>query len=136
MDLVAGIILAFAITLIAIFNYYLNRAPGSDPEDFQIGPKELNLTCDCYLNTIIVAGISALAIAVLSPSYGSPLELFAIAIISFFVIAFAGVIGRIHRYREWREMAKIIKRSVPTFVDRPTGSIDLLFDDEDDDEDE
>ena len=58
MDPVVGVILVIGSILAIIFNYFLNRAPGSDPEDFVIGPQELGIKCDCFLNTIIVAGIA------------------------------------------------------------------------------
>ena len=40
MDLIFGVILVIGTILAIVFNYYLNTAPGSDPEDFIIGPEE------------------------------------------------------------------------------------------------
>ena len=119
-----------------IFNYYLNRAPGSDPEDFLVGPDELGIKCDCFLNTIIVAGIAAFAVSVSSTAFDNRIELYIIAIIVFVIVTIAGVIGRRQRYRDWKEMADIIKRSVPTMVDRPTGSVDYVFDNDESEYDE
>ncbi len=134
MDTIFAVILVIGTTLAVVFNYYLNRAPGSDPEDFIIGPEELGLKCDCYLNTIIIAGIAALTLSVASNSFDSRLELYIIAITVFVIITLAGVIGRRKRYRDWKEMAYILKRSVPAMVDRPTGSVDYVFDENDEDQ--
>ncbi len=136
MDLIVGVILVIGTTLAVIFNYYLNRAPGSDPEDFIIGPDELGLKCDCFLNTIIVAGIAAFAVSVSSNAFDNRIELYVIAITVFVIVAIAGVIGRRQRYQDWKELADIIKRSVPTMVDRPTGSVDYVFDEEETETDE
>ncbi|MCK5152554.1 MAG: hypothetical protein KAQ65_11960 [Candidatus Thorarchaeota archaeon] len=131
MDLIFGVILVIGTILAIVFNYYLNKAPGSDPEDFKIGPEKLGLKCDCYLNTIIVAGIAALAVSAASTSFDTRLDFYIIAIAVFAFVTLAGIIGRRHRYRDWKEMAHILKRSVPTMVDRPTGSVDYVFDDDD-----
>ena len=131
MDLIFGVILVIGTILAIVFNYYLNKAPGSDPEDFIIGPEELGLKCDCYLNTIIVAGIAALAVSAASTSFDTRLDFYIIAIAVFAFVTLAGIIGRRQRYSEWKEMAHILKRSVPKMVDRPTGSVDYVFDDDD-----
>ena len=125
-----GLIIVVGTITATIFNYYLNRAPGADPEDFQIGPPELGLKCDCYLNTIIVAGIAVIGIASVSGSFENRLEFYLIALAVFLAVTLAGIIGRIQRYREWKEMSQVLMRSVPTMVDHPTGSVDYTFDDE------
>ena len=134
MDLIFGVILIIGTILAIVFNYYLNKAPGSDPEDFIIGPEELGLKCDCYLNTIIVAGIAALAVSAASTSFDTRLDFYIIAIAVFAFVTLAGIIGRRQIYRDWKEMAHIIKRSVPTMVDRPTGSVDYVFDEDDEEQ--
>ncbi|GAH31485.1 unnamed protein product, partial [marine sediment metagenome] len=101
---------------------------------FIIGPEELGLKCDCYLNTIIVAGIAALAVSAASTSFDTRLDFYIIAIAVFAFVTLAGIIGRRQRYRNWNEMAHILKRSVPTMVDRPTGSVDYIFDDDDEEQ--
>ncbi|MHA1907395.1 MAG: hypothetical protein ACW98Y_08880 [Candidatus Thorarchaeota archaeon] len=136
MDLIVGVFLVLGTILAVIFNYYLNRAPGSDPEDFVVGPDELGLKCDCFLNTVIVAGIAAFAVSVSSTAFESRLELYIIAITVFVIVTIAGIIGRRHRYNDWKEMADIIKRSVPTMIDRPTGSVDYVFDKDEPEPDE
>ncbi|MFW9850691.1 MAG: hypothetical protein ACFFF4_16305 [Candidatus Thorarchaeota archaeon] len=134
MNLMVGIFLVIGTTLAVIFNYYFNRAPGSDPEDFIVGPEELGLKCDCMLNTIIVAGIAALAVSASSNVFDNRIELYVIALTVFIIVTIAGIVGRRHRFRDWKEMDDIIKRSVPTMIDRPTGSVDFVFDEEDDSE--
>ena len=133
MDLMLGVILVIGTIAATVFNYYLNRAPGSDPEDFQVGPDELGLRCDCYLNTVIIAGIAVIGVASFSGSFENRVEFYAIAIIVFVVVTLAGIIGRLQRYREWNDMSRVIRRAVPTVVDRPTGNIDFEFEDEEED---
>ncbi|MDF1541440.1 MAG: hypothetical protein P1Q69_21250, partial [Candidatus Thorarchaeota archaeon] len=120
MDLMIAIILVIGTITATIFNYFLNLAPGSDPEDFQIGPEELGLRCDCYLNTVIIAGIAVIGIASFSGTFENRLEFYAIAVIVFAVVTLAGIIGRRQRYSDWNELSQVIRRAVPTAVDRPT----------------
>ena len=117
------------------FNYMLNRAPGSDPDDFLIGPKALEIRCDCFINTMIVGGIVVLALAIMSSMFASRVELYVVGIIAYFVITIAGVYGRKKRHEEWKELNGILKRSVPrsnesTRRDR----LDMLFRDYDEDD--
>ena len=136
MDLGTGIVLVVGVFLAAVFNYFLNRAPGSDPEDFQMGPPELGITCDCYLNTLIVSAIAVIGVLAMSTAFETIWELVIVGSIVFFTITLAGVIGRHHRYRDWNSMARVLVRSVPSVSEgRPT-STDLFFDEDEEDEEE
>jgi hypothetical protein len=95
------------------FNYILNRAPGSDPDDFLIGPQVLEIRCDCFINTMIVGGIAVLAMALMSSVFDSRTELYIVGIVSYIVITIAGVYGRKKRHEDWRELNGILKRSFP-----------------------
>ncbi|MFW9803307.1 MAG: hypothetical protein ACFFFC_11675 [Candidatus Thorarchaeota archaeon] len=95
------------------FNYILNRAPGSDPDDFLIGPPEMELRCDCFINTMIVGGIAVLAMAIMSSIFDSRTDLYIVGAISYIVITLAGVYGRKKRQEDWRELDGILKRSFP-----------------------
>lgn len=138
MELLALALIVVAVSFLAVFNYYLNLAPGADPEDFRIGPQQLNLTCDCYLNPLIVGGILVIAFSAGSGMFESRPELFLTGIISFSVVTAAGVIGRRKRYNEWKEFDKVIRRAIPKAnLTTPYRSpVDILFDDEEEDEDE
>ena len=122
------------VLLSAVFNYYLNLAPGSDPEDFQVGPAQLNLTCDCSLNVLIIGGIVVLALSAGSGIFDSRLELYIIGIVAFSVITIAGFIGRRRRHQEWKELHRAISRAVPasSFLGFQRGPVDIPYDDEDD----
>ncbi len=137
MDVLTWVILVTVVLLATAFNYYLNLAPGSDPEDFQVGPPQLGITCDCSLNVVIIGGILVLALSAASGLFNSRVELYLVGIVSFSLITLAGYIGRKRRYREWRELHKAIERSVPrsSIYGLDRAPIDILFD-EDDDEDE
>ncbi len=138
MDILIVAILTVVIVALAIFNYYLNLAPGADPEDFQIGPPQLNMTCDCSLNTLIIGGILVLALSAGSGMFESRIELYVVGIIAFSVISIAGIIGRRKRYREWKEFDKVIRRAIPkTHLMTQHGTpVDIIFDDDQDEEDD
>ena len=138
LDTLTLIILAVAILALAIFNYYLNLAPGADPEDFSIGPPQLNMSCDCYLNTLILGGILVIALSAGSSMFESRVELYAVAIVAFSIITIAGIIGRRKRYREWKEFDKVIRRAIPKthLMTQHGNPIDIIFDDETEDEDD
>jgi hypothetical protein len=124
------------ITILAIFNYYLNLAPGSDPDDFIIGPPQLNLTCDCYLNTLILGGILVIAFSAASSFFASRIELYLFGGIAFAIVTLAGIIGRRKRYAEWKEDQKVIRRAIrkaSPFGGR-RGPIDIIFDEDDEDD--
>ncbi len=123
--------------IVAMFNYMLNRASGSDPDDFKVGPSELDITCDCFLNPLIIAGIAVLVLALSSGSFADRFELFMLGFLVFFTISLAGIIGRRRRYREWHELRDLFDRAIPTSkIRRPLDNLpDLSFDVEDDDED-
>jgi len=127
-----------AVLLAAAFNYYLNLAPGSDPEDFQVGPPQLGITCDCPLNILIIGGIIALALSSVSGFFDSRTELVIVGIASFSIITIAGYIGRRRRHREWKELHKAIERSVPStaLVGYERTPMDITFEDDDEDFDE
>ncbi|MFW9794620.1 MAG: hypothetical protein ACFFEE_09980, partial [Candidatus Thorarchaeota archaeon] len=114
MDLIIWAIVIAGTLMAAAFNYVLNLAPGSDPEDFQVGPTELNITCDCSLNVLIVGAIVILALSAASGLFSSRIELYIVGGVAFFVITIAGIIGRRKRHREWKELHKAIKRAVPS----------------------
>ncbi|MHA2300898.1 MAG: hypothetical protein ACXACD_08075 [Candidatus Thorarchaeota archaeon] len=117
------------------FNYILNRAPGSDPDDFLIGPPALEIRCDCFINTMIVGGILVLAMAIMSPVFASRTEMYVVGIVSYIIITLAGVYGRKKRQEEWRELNGILKRSVPQ-SGNPTrrDRLDMLFRDYDEED--
>ena len=138
MDLVIWAIVIIGTLLAAAFNYILNFAPGSDPEDFQVGPSEMNITCDCFLNVIIIGGIMILALSAASGVFSSRIELYLVGGVSFAVITLAGIIGRRKRHREWKELRKAIRRAVPEsqYTGFRRAPVDIQFEDiEDEDED-
>jgi len=134
LDLLIWAIVIVGTLVATAFNYILNLAPGSDPEDFRVGPSELNITCDCSLNVLIVGGIVILALSAASGVFDSRMELYFVGGISFAVITIAGIIGRRKRHREWRELRKAIGRAIPSspYYRAP---VDIVFDDEEDEED-
>ncbi|TFH08001.1 MAG: hypothetical protein E4H14_07315 [Candidatus Thorarchaeota archaeon] len=135
MDPVSLVIITAGILVITIFNYYLNLSPGSDPEDFAIGQPQLNINCDCYLNTLILGGIMIIAFSAASTLFSSRLELYVFGGIAFAVVTIAGIIGRRKRHAEWREDEQVIRRAIQKtqFERVRDGTVDILFDDEDDD---
>jgi hypothetical protein len=133
--LILAIVIA-GVAIVSWFNYYLNLAPGSDPDDFAVGPPQLNITCDCYLNTLILGGIMVVAFSAGSSLFSSRIELYIIGIIAFAVVTIAGIIGRRKRHAEWKEDEKVIRRAIQKtqFRRGPSpGQVDIFFDDEDDD---
>lgn len=134
MDIGIGIVLAVCTFLAALFNYYLNRAPGSHPEDFRVGPPELGITCDCYLNILIVSAIAVVAVLAVSTVFGSIWELVIVGTLIFFSITLAGMLGRHHRHSDWRSIERVIARAVPSFNESRPASTDLYFDEDEDDE--
>ena len=132
------VVLVVAVLMTSAFNYYLNRASGADPEDFQVGPPQLGITCDCSLNVLIIGGIMVLALSSISDLFATRLELYAVGIITFGVLTAAGLIGRSRRHKEWEELRKTIERVVPSssFLDLGRAPIDIAFEDDDGDEDD
>ena len=136
MDLGIGIVLIVGTLVAAIFNYYLNKAPGSDPEDFQVGPREMNITCDCQINILIIGGIMILALSAVSGAFSTREELYLVGGVSFAVITIAGYIGRRRRHREWKELHKAIHRAVPgSYADYRRAPVDIMFEEDDEDDD-
>ncbi|MHA2355890.1 MAG: hypothetical protein ACXADC_11990 [Candidatus Thorarchaeota archaeon] len=122
LSIVCGVLLA------SWFNYILNRAPGSDPDDYLIGPRALEIRCDCFINTMIVGGIVVVALAIMSSVFASRTEMYIVGILAYIVITLAGVYGRKKRHEDWRELDGILKRSVPRSRN-PTrrNNLDMLF---------
>ena len=136
MDLLIGFIVVVGVLIATLFNYILNRAPGSDPEDFQVGPPQLGIRCDCFLNTLIIGSILVLALSASSYIFETRTELHIVGFIAFAIITAAGVYGRIIRHREWRELGEILERAVPKPPDRPyPESFDISIEDEDEEYD-
>ena len=135
-DPLIGFIIAIGVLIATAFNYILNRAPGSDPEDFQVGPPQLGLSCDCILNTLIIGSILVLALSASSYVFEARTELYTVGFIAFVIITAAGIYGRTIRHREWRELGEILERSVPKPPDHPyPESFDILIEDEDEEYD-
>lgn len=135
MDTLTLLLVIAGVLIVALFNYYLNLAPGSDPDDFAVGPPQMNITCDCYLNTLILGGIMLIAFSAGSSLFDSRLELYFIGGIAFAAVTIAGIIGRRKRYTEWKEDEKVIRRAIQkTQFGRRVrdGAVDITFDDEDD----
>ncbi|MHA1949408.1 MAG: hypothetical protein ACXAAO_13030 [Candidatus Thorarchaeota archaeon] len=136
MDLIVWALVIIGTLLAAAFNYILNLAPGSDPEDFRLGPTEMNITCDCQINILIIGGIMILALSAVSGVFASREELYIVGGISFAVITIAGYIGRRRRHREWKELRKAIRRAVPgSYADFRKAPVDLMFEEDDEDDD-
>lgn len=136
MEILTWIVLVVVVLLASLFNYYLNLAPGSDPEDFQVGPPQLGITCDCSLNVLIIGGIVVLALSAISGLFDSRLELYIVGIVSFSLITVAGLVGRKRRHQEWRELRSVIERSVPasSFLGFGRAPVDIAFEDEDEED--
>ncbi|MGY5864019.1 MAG: hypothetical protein RTV41_05410 [Candidatus Thorarchaeota archaeon] len=136
MDLLTWVLIIIGTLLAAAFNYILNLAPGSDPEDFRVGPKEMNITCDCQINILIIGGIMVLALSAVSGVFSTREELYLVGGVSFAVITIAGYIGRRRRYREWKELRKAIRRAVPgSYADYRKAPVDVMFEEDDEDDD-
>ncbi|MFW9788687.1 MAG: hypothetical protein ACFFE1_13490 [Candidatus Thorarchaeota archaeon] len=136
MDVLTWLVLLVVILLVAVFNYYMNLAPGTDPEDFQVGPPQLGITCDCSLTVLIIGGIVVLALSAVSGIFETRLELYLVGLFAFSLITIAGFIGRRKRHQEWRELRKAIQRAVPntSIFGFRRAPMDIAFE-EDDDED-
>jgi len=136
LDPLSMVFVLVGVCVLALFNYYLNLAPGSDPDDFAVGPKELNLTCDCSLNTLILGGILVIALSAASSLFSSRYELYFIGILSFIIVTVAGIFGRRRRHAEWREDENVIRRAIQKtpFGTKSRDYIDVVFDDDDEDE--
>jgi len=135
-DLLVGFVIVVGVLIATLFNYILNRAPGSDPEDFQVGPPQLGIRCDCFLNTLIIGSILILALSASSYVFETRTELHIVGFIAFVIITAAGIYGRIIRHREWRELGEILERAVPKPPDRPyPESFDISIEDEDEEYD-
>ena len=135
-DLLVGFVIVVGVLIAALFNYILNRAPGSDPEDFQVGPPQLGIRCDCFLNTLIIGSILVLALSASSYIFETRTELHIVGFIAFTVITAAGIYGRIIRHREWRELGEILERAVPKPPDRLyPESFDIVIEDDDEEYD-
>ncbi|NOR39464.1 MAG: hypothetical protein GQ580_07745 [Candidatus Thorarchaeota archaeon] len=136
MDLLIGFVVVVGVLIAALFNYILNRAPGSDPEDFQVGPPQLGIKCDCFLNTLIIGSILILALSASSYVFETRTELHIVGFIAFVIITAVGIYGRIMRHHEWRELVEILERAVPKPPDRPyPESFDISIEDEDEEYD-
>ena len=136
MNLLVGFIIVVGVLIATLFNYILNRAPDSDPEDFQVGPPQLGIRCDCFLNTLIIGSILILALSASSYVFETRTELHIVGFIAFVIITAAGIYGRIIRHREWRELGEILERAVPKPPDRPyPESFDISIEDEDEEYD-
>ena len=136
MDLLTWVILIAGVFILVIFNFYLNRAPGSDPDDFVIGPPQANITCDCYLNTLILGGILVIAFSAASAMFASRIELYIVAGLAFAFITVAGIIGRRKRHADWREDEQVIRRAISKshLTTSKRSPVDIVFDEEKDDD--
>ena len=136
MDILTWTVVVVVVLLASVFNYYLNLAPGSDPEDFQVGPPQLGITCDCSINILIIGGIVVLALSAASGAFDTRLELYIVGIAAFSLITVAGFIGRRRRHKEWRELRKAIERSVPktSIFGFDRAPMDIVFEDDEEDE--
>jgi hypothetical protein len=113
LDPVVALGIVIGVLLASWFNYILNRAPGSDPDDFLIGPAVMEIRCDCFINTMIVGGIVVVALAIMSSVFASRMELYIVGIAAYIIITLAGVYGRKKRHEDWRDLNGILERSVP-----------------------
>ena len=132
------LVVASAVLAASLFNYLLNRAPGSDPEDFLLGPQELGMSCDCFLNTLIVGAIVVAAMAAGAGAFSTRNELYVAGTLAFVIVTAAGILGRRRRHKEWEETHKAIRRAVPPSVVDPyqRSTIHLLFDEDEHEDDE
>ncbi|MHA2024853.1 MAG: hypothetical protein ACW98U_03035 [Candidatus Thorarchaeota archaeon] len=137
MDLLTWVVIIIGTLLAAAFNYVLNLAPGSDPEDFRVGPQEMNITCDCPINILIIGGIVVLALSAVTGVFSTREELYLVGGITFTVITIAGLIGRRRRHREWKELRRAIRRAVPgSYADYRSAPMDIVFEEDDEEEDD
>ncbi|NHJ14839.1 MAG: hypothetical protein EAX95_14255 [Candidatus Thorarchaeota archaeon] len=135
MDPIVFLLVIVAVLVASAFNYFLNRAPGSVPEDYTIGPAEFEIRCDCCLNPLIVGGILVIALAIMSASFDSRTELYIVGFTAFIIVTIAGIYGRRQRHKDWEELDAVLERVVP---EPPRQILDYTdFDiDEDDEEDD
>jgi hypothetical protein len=135
-DALTLVLLIAGVFLLAVFNYYLNLAPGSDPDDFAVGPPQLNITCDCSFNTLILGGILVIALSAASSTFDNRIELYLVGGIAFAVVTLTGIIGRRKRHAEWKEDEQVIRRAIQKaqFGSGRRGSVDIIFDEEDEDD--
>lgn len=131
-DLLVQLMLLVGVTVAAVFNYFLNLAPGSEPQDFDVVQVGSGIRCDCFLNTLILGGIVALAMALSSSAFSSRMELYTYGFVSFTLVTLAGILGRLRRHREWQDMEGVLERVLP---DDSEGLIGVPFDDEDEEDD-
>ncbi|MBD3405195.1 MAG: hypothetical protein GF411_03550 [Candidatus Lokiarchaeota archaeon] len=132
MNVFVWVIVIVGTMILMLFNYYLNKAPGADPDDYVVGPPELGITCDCFLNVLILGGIAVIAISTNSALFDSRLELYTVGIVAFFAITIAGYFGRRERHREWRELRKTFQRVIPESSTRSFGrpSFEIFYDED------
>ncbi len=137
LELFVFALIAAGVVVVSWFNYILNRAPGSDPDDFLIGPEGMQIQCDCFLNTMIVGGIFVVAVAIASSTFASRNELYLIGIIAYLIITAAGVYGRRRRYKEWKELNGVLQRAVPKAPQKAydIDRLDIFFEEDEEDED-
>lgn len=131
------LLIAAGVVVVSWFNYLLNRAPGSDPDDFLIGPEGMQIQCDCFLNTMIVGGIFVVAVAIASSAFASRTELYLIGTIAYVIVTAAGVYGRRRRYNDWKELDGVLQRAVPKAPPRAFDSdrLDIFFEEDDEEDD-
>ena len=90
------------------------------------------IACDCFLNTLIISTITTIVIALSSGLFESTTELLYSGAASFLIVWIAGVLGRIRRHSEWKELDEVVRRSVhtPSLDDLDEEWIDITFDDD------
>jgi hypothetical protein len=137
LDPLAFLLIVAGVVVVSFFNYILNRAPGSDPDDFLIGSEGMKIQCDCFLNTMIVGGIFVVAMAIMSSAFASRTELYLIGIAAYIAITAAGIYGRRRRYTDWKELNGVLYRAVPRPPRKTFDSDrqDIFFEEEDEDND-
>ena len=136
MNPVVLLVIVAATVIASAFNFILNRAPGSDPDDFRVGPPELGITCDCFFIPLIVSSIVVLGMTISAGAFDSRLELYLSAFSAFIIITYAGFLGRRARFRDWREITEVLERVIPLDrIDHEYDSYIDTFHDEEEDED-
>ncbi|MFX1602171.1 MAG: hypothetical protein ACFFCK_01715 [Promethearchaeota archaeon] len=137
MDPIVFFLIAVGVVVVSCFNYILNRAPGSDPDDFLIGPEGMQMQCDCFLNTMIIGGIFVVAVAIASSNFASRTELYLIGLTAYVIITAAGIYGRRQRYNDWKELDGVLHRAVPKAPPRTfdNDKLDIFFEGEDEEDD-
>ena len=94
---------------------------------------DTGITCDCFLNTLIISTITTIMLALSSGLFESTAELLYSGAVNFLIVWIAGIIGRIRRHSEWKELDEVVRRSVhvPSIEDLDEEWIDITFDDDD-----